>query len=208
MRKSHTGEKPYSCTECGTFLKDCRDYHFVIYQKAAASCTDHMTTSLRMDEEQSHMTEKIFNLTLEIICLLTRESFSPVKCGDHVTITVPPPHSLLSERHNIQRILEITMKVMELLTGEECQYLGGHMDLYKDTMMENQPPLTSLGVASNRNPPERCTGPLYSQDCPQEDLTIPHHQDVEKIHESAVVKKEEYDTYVRSDQQRSDVFEE
>ncbi|XP_068113856.1 gastrula zinc finger protein XlCGF66.1-like [Hyperolius riggenbachi] len=130
-----------------------------------------MTTSLRMDEDQSHMTERIFNLTLEIISVLTGESFAPVKFGDHVTITVPPPHFLISEGHN--KILEITRKMMELLTGEvpvrcqnvsiyfsmqERQYIEGHQDLYKDVMMENQPPLTSPDVSSNRNPPERCTG--------------------------------------------------
>ncbi|XP_068113866.1 uncharacterized protein [Hyperolius riggenbachi] len=152
-----------------------------------------------MDEDQSHMTERIFNLTLEIICLLTGESFAPVKSGDHVTITVPPPHFLISEGHN--KILEITRKMMELLTGEEQQYIEGHKDLYKDAMMENQPPLTSPDGSSNRNPPERCTGPLYSQDCQQEDHTIPHHyQGGELVHESAVVKEEE-ETYVRSDQQ-------
>ncbi|XP_068115477.1 gastrula zinc finger protein XlCGF66.1-like [Hyperolius riggenbachi] len=102
-----------------------------------------MTTSLRMEEDQSHMTERIFNLTLEIIYLLTGESFPPVKSGDHVTITVPPPHSLISNGHNKQKILEITGKMIELLTGEEWQYIE-HNDLYKDPMMENQL-LTSLG---------------------------------------------------------------
>ncbi|XP_068113260.1 oocyte zinc finger protein XlCOF7.1-like [Hyperolius riggenbachi] len=87
-------------------------------EEAAASCMDHMTTSLRMDEDQSHMTERIFSLTLEIIYLLTGESFPPLKSGDHVTITVPSPQPLISERHNKQKILEITRKMMELLTGE------------------------------------------------------------------------------------------
>ncbi|XP_068115432.1 neurofilament medium polypeptide-like [Hyperolius riggenbachi] len=163
---------------------------------------DHMTTSLRMEEDQSHVTERIFNLTLEIIYLLTGESFPPVKSGNHVTITVPPPHSLISERHNKKKILEVTKKMMELLTGEEWQYIEGHQDLYKDTMMENQPPLTSPDGSSNENPPGRCTGPLYSRDCLKEDPITPHHyQGGELIHVSAVVKEEEDETYVRSDQQ-------
>ncbi|KAM5126948.1 zinc finger protein 404-like [Mantella aurantiaca] len=58
---------------------------------------------------------------------------------------------------------------------EEWEYLEGHKDLYKDVMMANQPPLTSPDGSSNRNPPERCPRPLYSQDSTQEDLTIPHH---------------------------------
>ncbi|XP_068115343.1 uncharacterized protein [Hyperolius riggenbachi] len=144
-----------------------------------------------------------------------KKSFPPVKSGDHVTITVPQFQHLISNRHK-QKILEITRKMMELLTGvvpircqdatvylsmEECQYIEGHRDLHKDTMIENQPPLTSPDGSSNRNPPERCTGPLYSQDCQEEDPTIPHHyQGGELIHGSAVVKEEE-ETYVRSDQQ-------
>ncbi|XP_068113363.1 gastrula zinc finger protein XlCGF66.1-like [Hyperolius riggenbachi] len=176
-----------------------------------------MTTSVRMDEDQNQMTERIFNLTLEIIYLLTRESFSSVKSGDHVTILVPQFHSLISDGHNKQKILEIIRKMVELLTGEvpmrcqdvtiyfskeEGQYVDRHQDLYKDTMMENQPPLTSPGVSSNRNPPERCAGPLYSQNDPQEDPSIPHHfQGGELMHVNAVVKEEEEEIYLTSDQQ-------
>ncbi|XP_073467562.1 uncharacterized protein [Aquarana catesbeiana] len=132
-----------------------------------------MIKSIRMEEDWSHMTERILNLTLEIIYLLTGERFPLVKSGDHMTITVPPCDSLKPERHNMQKILEVTKKMMELLTGE-WEYLG-HKDLYKDIMMKNQPPLTSPDGSSNRNPPERCPRPLYSRDSTQEDQTIPHH---------------------------------
>ncbi|KAM5125272.1 uncharacterized protein ACMZJ9_022311, partial [Mantella aurantiaca] len=135
---------------------------------------DHMTTSMRM-EDQSNMTERILNLTLEIIYLLTGESYPLVKSGDQVTIMVPPPHSLKPERNNTKKILEVTQKIIGLLTGEEWEYLEGHKVLYKDVMMDNQPPLTSPDGSSNRNPPERCPRPLYSRNFTQEDLTIPHH---------------------------------
>ncbi|XP_068113821.1 uncharacterized protein [Hyperolius riggenbachi] len=191
-----------------------------------------MTTPLRMDEDQSHMTERIFNLTLEIIYLLTGESFLPVKCGNYVTVMVPPHHSLISDGHNKQRILEITRKMMELLTGEEWQHIEGNKDLYKDTMMENQLPLTSPDGSSKINPPERCTGPLYYQDCSQADHTTPHHYQggelrhvgvvvVEEVEEEMfmqsdqqsmedsikmrAIKEEEEETYVRSDQQSMEV---
>ncbi|KAM5124858.1 oocyte zinc finger protein XlCOF7.2-like [Mantella aurantiaca] len=62
-----------------------------------------------MEEDQSHMTERILNLTLEIIYLLT------IRCQD---VTV-------------------------YFSMEEWEYLEGHKDLYKDVMMDNQPPLTS-----------------------------------------------------------------
>ncbi|XP_073523647.1 oocyte zinc finger protein XlCOF7.2-like [Phyllobates terribilis] len=75
-------------------------------------------------------------------------------------ITRPPPHPLIHEDINDQKILELTYKMIELLTGEvpircqdvavyfsmkEWEYLEGHKDLYKDVMMEVPQPLTSPG---------------------------------------------------------------
>ncbi|KAM5125157.1 gastrula zinc finger protein XlCGF66.1-like [Mantella aurantiaca] len=123
-----------------------------------------MTTSMRMEEEKSHMTERLLNLTLEIIYLLTGEIYPLVKSGDQVTIMVPPPHFLKPERNNTKKILEVTQKMIGVLTGEvpircqdvtvyfsmeEWEYLEGHQDLYKDVMMDNHLPLTSLGDTSS-----------------------------------------------------------
>ncbi|PIO15631.1 hypothetical protein AB205_0149000 [Aquarana catesbeiana] len=158
-----------------------------------------MTTSMKMETGQNHMTERILDLTLEIIYLLTGEDYKVVRkiSGDPLTpsshlyrtspITVPPPHCLTTEVTSVKKILEVTNKIIDLLTGEvpirchdvtvyfsmeEWEYLEGHKDLYKDVMMENQPPLTSLDGSSNGNPPERCPHPLYSRDSTQEDHTI------------------------------------
>ncbi|XP_068115282.1 zinc finger protein 27-like [Hyperolius riggenbachi] len=80
--------------------------------------------------------------------------------------------------------------------------LIGHKDLHRDFMMENQPPFTSLDGSSNRNPPEKCTGPLYSQDCSQEHPTIPHlSQEEEQVIIKVEVKEEEDEMYVWNDQQ-------
>ncbi|XP_073467467.1 gastrula zinc finger protein XlCGF48.2-like [Aquarana catesbeiana] len=182
------------------------------------TCIDQMTAPMRMEEDRSHMTEKILNLTLEIIYLLTRERFPLVKSGDHMTITVPPCDSLKPERHNMQKILEVTKKMMELLTGEvpircqdvtvyfsmeEWEYLEGHKDLYKVVMMDNQPPLTSPDGSSNGKPPKKCPCPLYSWDSTQEDHTIPHHHQSGNLRDSKVEVKteEEEEMYVRDDQQ-------
>ncbi|KAM5141425.1 gastrula zinc finger protein XlCGF66.1-like [Mantella aurantiaca] len=132
---------------------------------------------MRMKEDQSHMAQRILNLTLEIIYLLTGEGYTVVKktSGEHATssrhhrmskgrkmykrhITAPSSMSLNLERNNDDKILEVTKKMIGLLTGEvpircqdvtvyfsmeEWEYLEGHKDLYKDVMMDNQPPLTS-----------------------------------------------------------------
>ncbi|XP_068088183.1 gastrula zinc finger protein XlCGF48.2-like isoform X1 [Hyperolius riggenbachi] len=81
---------------------------------------------------------------------------------------------------------------------EEGQCAEANKELYKDAMMENQPPFTSPEGSSYRNPPERCPGPLYSWDCPQEDLTTRHHYQAEELR---YMKPEEEETYVTGDQQ-------
>ncbi|XP_072282288.1 uncharacterized protein [Pyxicephalus adspersus] len=149
-----------------------------------------------MNKDRSHMTERILNLTLEIIYLLTGESFHPVKSGDQVTITVPPPHCLTPEKLNNKKILEVIQNMTELLTGEvpircqdvtvhfsmeEWEYLEGHKDLFKDVMMKDHQTLTSPDGSSNRNPPARCPHPLYSQDSIQEDQEIPHHHQIPSL---------------------------
>ncbi|XP_075071579.1 uncharacterized protein LOC142160615 [Mixophyes fleayi] len=174
----------------------------------------------RMDKDRSHMTKRILHHTLEIIYLLTGEDYSIVKktSGECVTpssrphvsgrlsrtqspITVPPPHSLIHERNNDQRILELTNKIIQLLTGEEWEYIVGHKGLYKDVMMENQQPLTSRDGSSNRTIPERCPS-LYSQDCTEENHNIPQdYQSEDLIDIKVEVIDEEQEAYGRGDQQ-------
>ncbi|XP_018428964.1 PREDICTED: oocyte zinc finger protein XlCOF29-like [Nanorana parkeri] len=89
-----------------------------------------MTSSIRMEEDQSQMTEKILALTLEIIYLLTGEDYKVVKeiSGEPLTTsrclqrtsptTEPSPHRLTTEEKSAKKILEVIKKMMELLTGE------------------------------------------------------------------------------------------
>ncbi|KAG9468226.1 hypothetical protein GDO78_023189 [Eleutherodactylus coqui] len=169
----------------------------------------------RMEKDRDHMAARILDLTLEIIYWITGEDYTVVKksSGECVTprvsggqsrtqspITEPSPHSLIHE----QKILELTHRITELLTGEvpircqdvtvyfsmeESEYLEGHKDLYKDVMMEDQQPLTSLDGSSQRNPPERCPSPLYSQDCPEEKEHVPlDHQESSEVTMSGLDK--------------------
>ncbi|XP_073450846.1 oocyte zinc finger protein XlCOF29-like [Aquarana catesbeiana] len=98
-----------------------------------------MTTPVRMEEDRSHMTEKILNLTLEIIYLLTGEDFVVVEKSSGEPILegwsrtqsptmVPPPPSPIPERNKEQKILELTTMMVHLLTGEVRRILGilGH----------------------------------------------------------------------------------
>ncbi|XP_077322506.1 uncharacterized protein LOC143956211 isoform X1 [Lithobates pipiens] len=171
------------------------------------------------------LSEVMLNHTLEVINLLTGEQCAVVKrtsfeqnrkkanhnlfsrlCKSQSPLILPPPHSNSKDEHK-QKILEVSNKMGELLTGEvpircqdvtvyfsmeEWEYLEGHKDLYKDVMMEDRPPLTSPDGSSNGNPPERCQCSLYPWDSIQEDHTIPHDVD-----EEIIDIKEEEEAYVR-----------
>ncbi|XP_073519752.1 uncharacterized protein [Phyllobates terribilis] len=178
-----------------------------------------------MDMDRHKMAERILHLTLEILFRLTGEDYTVVKktsserCQDPMSeewrrplspITGPPPHPFIHEDINDQKILELTYKMFELLTGEvpircqdvavyfsmeEWEYLEGHKDLYKDVMMEVPQPHTSSDLSSKRTTPERCPRPLLPQDCKPEDPNVPQdHQGEDLTHINTT------ETYVRGDE--------
>ncbi|XP_075698140.1 uncharacterized protein LOC142663408 isoform X3 [Rhinoderma darwinii] len=150
-----------------------------------------------MEKEKSRITEQILSLTLEILYLLTGEDYGPLKKSfDHVTsynrphvsgklsrtqspITLPSSHPI----HERSKILDLTNKIIHLLTGEvpvrheditvcfsmeEWEYIEGHRDLYKEVMMEDHRPLAPPGGSYMGNTPERCPSSLYPQDFEEE----------------------------------------
>ncbi|XP_069819487.1 oocyte zinc finger protein XlCOF22-like [Dendropsophus ebraccatus] len=183
----------------------------------------------RMEKDRKEISKRILHVTLEIIRLLTGEDYTVVKktweecvapqesggrSRARGPITEPP--SLIHE----QKILELTHRMTELLTGEvpircqdvavyfsmeEWEYVEGHKDLYRGEqplMMEDQlPGLTAQDEGSDRNPPERCPRPLYSQDCAQGDVPgTPQDEDLIDI-KVEVMDDGEEDMDVKADQQ-------
>ncbi|XP_069601983.1 oocyte zinc finger protein XlCOF7.1-like [Ranitomeya imitator] len=141
-----------------------------------------------MNKDRHKMAEKLFSLTLEIIFQLTGEDYTVMKTssdrcqapvsegreGNLSPILEPPPHPRIHEDINDQKILALTNKMIELLTGEvpircqdvtiyfsmeEWEYLEGHKDRYQEAMMEEHRPRTSPVLSSKRTTPERCPAP-------------------------------------------------
>ncbi|KAM3921440.1 oocyte zinc finger protein XlCOF29-like [Leptodactylus fuscus] len=174
-----------------------------------------------MDRDKDKMVESLLNITLEILHQLTGEDYTVVKktFSGHCqapaseglgrtlsTIPGPPPHSLIQEEINGQKILELTNQIIELLTGEvpircqdvavyfsmeEWEYLEGHKNQYKEVMMEDQQPLLSAVPSGKRTSPERCPSPLLPQDCKEGNV----HQDDQLNNINAG------ETYVRSNEE-------
>ncbi|XP_075705400.1 uncharacterized protein LOC142729648 [Rhinoderma darwinii] len=172
------------------------------------------------------MTERILSIILEIIYLLSGEHYTVVKKTSGECVALSSRHdvpggwsrtqTLIMERNN-EKILDLTHKIIELLTGEvpircqdvavyfsmeEWEYIEGHKDLYKDIIMEDHRNRTSPDGSSKRNPPERCPRPLYSQDRPEEDHNVPEdHQGEDLIDIKVEIIESEEETFVRSEQE-------
>ncbi|KAM4034656.1 LOW QUALITY PROTEIN: uncharacterized protein ACNLHF_021323 [Anomaloglossus baeobatrachus] len=210
-----------------SYLKDTSDFltHLQSIGLLPPECLLLLIDPSRMDMDRDKMAERILHLTLEILFRLTGEDYTVVKktssdrCQAPVSegwgrplspITGSPPHPLIHEDINDQKILELTYKMIELLTGEvpircqdvtvyfsmeEWEYLEGHKDLYKDVMVEDPQPLTSPDLSSERTTPERCPRPLLPQDCKQEDPDVPQEDQGEDLTNINTTE-----TYVRGDE--------
>ncbi|XP_063804872.1 oocyte zinc finger protein XlCOF7.1-like [Pseudophryne corroboree] len=224
-----TGEVPVRCEDISVYVSMDEWEYIEGYRGLYEDVMMENHQTLKRD-----MTERLLNLYLDIVCLLTGKdcivSKTSGKCvtpssHPHVSgglsrtqspIPVPPPHSLIHERYNDQKILELTNKIIQLLTGEvpircddvavyfsmeEWEYIEEHRGLYKDVMMENHQPLTSMDVSGNRNTPERSPRPLCSQDHTEENHSVPQEDQVKDLIIKVEDIKDEEETYVWGVQQ-------
>ncbi|XP_077142208.1 uncharacterized protein LOC143806124 isoform X2 [Ranitomeya variabilis] len=137
---------------------------------------------------------------------------------------VPPPPSPLHERSNEQKIVEITNKILHVVTGEvpvrcqdvtvylsmeEWEYMEGHKDQYKDVLMEDPQPLATTIKEETAHKhkdrprhspsPESCPCLVYSKEGPGENPNVPQDR---QNNELIIVKVEETEgdeEYYRSD---------
>ncbi|PIO24898.1 hypothetical protein AB205_0031350, partial [Aquarana catesbeiana] len=131
-----------------------------------------------------------------IILPLLFQSFPPVKSGDQVTITISLFHNLKPERHNMQKILEVNKKMMELLTGEGEELKNIKLEIKEE---EEETLISGAQLSMEEGVP------LYSRDSTQEGQTIPHHhQHKEQMYVKNEVKEEEEETIVMGFQESTE----
>ncbi|XP_073540563.1 gastrula zinc finger protein XlCGF66.1-like [Phyllobates terribilis] len=140
-----------------------------------------------MDHEKRHISASILRLTLEIAYLLTGEEYIMVQKSREIGVSKnqsPPLPSLIGGRKNDEKILDLTNKITELLTGEvpiryedimvcfsmeEWEYVEGHKDLYKHVLMEDQ---QTMGSCSE-SPRELHVNDLFNSFSSNDDISVP-----------------------------------
>ncbi|KAM4045151.1 uncharacterized protein ACNLHF_008956 isoform 1-T3 [Anomaloglossus baeobatrachus] len=171
------------------------------------------------DPQSMDTAARLLTLALEMIEVITGEEHTVVRktTGERVLWSTSrgpissPPHSPIYEK----KILELTDKIIELLTGEvplRCQdiavyfsmeewdYVGRQKNQYKNVLKETcEPPLPRNG-ARRRNPLDRCPSPLSSRSSPQENVRESHHAD-DLIDIKVEVLDEEEEADVMAEQQ-------
>ncbi|CAH2220405.1 Oocyte zinc finger [Pelobates cultripes] len=181
--------------------------------------------------------QKILDLTLEIIYLVTGEDYVVVKTNDgnaphsrrplvseesysiNNPSTVPLLHSLTHDRNNDKKILELTNHIIHLLTGEvpircedvtvyfsmeEWEYLDGHKVHYKDVMIENHQPFSSLDGSMGRPTHKGFQSPTVTLDDANEYKSDLSRNKIQKT-QSNSVQNEEVDSSLSGEEKIKDI---
>ncbi|XP_066448973.1 gastrula zinc finger protein XlCGF26.1-like isoform X2 [Eleutherodactylus coqui] len=171
-----------------------------------------------MDQDKSFMAESILNITLEIIYLLTGEDYTVVRKASgeprctsgrrsrpRSPIKIQPPRSLTLEGDPEQKILDLTRKIIGLITGKvpAGQYLEEPKDLYRDEE-ENHEPLSPLDGFGDRRKQQRSSS-LLSSDYTEEEQSDPQDTGADSLQiKVEVVEMEDDNLYSHSDVQCKD----
>ncbi|XP_063287938.1 oocyte zinc finger protein XlCOF7.1-like isoform X3 [Pelobates fuscus] len=159
-----------------------------------------------MDKKQ--MTERILNLTLEIIYVLTGEDYVVVKkqsdsatdcislCGSEKSHSVDsPPTPVLNEQNNDQKILEPTNKLLHFLTGEapeRCEDITVRFTMeeqdcleedqkdYREVVIENPQHLDSQDRSGTRNLTEKRHKPPLMLSSTEREHPIKQHYPMDR----------------------------
>ncbi|PIO36228.1 hypothetical protein AB205_0071560 [Aquarana catesbeiana] len=184
-----------------------------------------MADPLRTEEERKTVTQKILNLTLEIIYLITGEDYSVVAktSGDHVTpltysyisgewtrnespIMDPPLYSLILEEKNTSKILEVINKITELLTAEvpiRCQDVTVYFSMEEWEYIEGHKDLYKDVMMENRPPltsPDGFSNKSTPERCPHSPYSQDHHKIPQNDEDKGLIVIEvEEETYVKAD---------
>ncbi|XP_073400434.1 gastrula zinc finger protein XlCGF66.1-like isoform X2 [Dendrobates tinctorius] len=152
-----------------------------------------------MGKDRQQLIERILDLSLEMIYLLTGEDYMIVKkiTKNGNGWSRNQPHSLIHD-NDYQEILRLSNKITELLTEEvpvrfeditvhfsieEWKYLEGHKDQYEDSIVESYQIDASLDESSRENPPETNPITLYAKEYPTEYQNFPWcHQITNRSH--------------------------
>ncbi|XP_073540681.1 gastrula zinc finger protein XlCGF66.1-like [Phyllobates terribilis] len=191
-----------------------------------------------MDVDGKEIAERILNFTLEIIYLLTGEDYIVVKKtagnsvtpGSHRHISrgwnktqrldlEPPSLSLMHEKNNDEKILDLTNKIIELLTGEGEDLSSVKVEVISEE--EDETPLCKeeeIPIDISPDGPcetstsERGSSPIYSQRCEEESSStsqdgadfLPDTGYGEDIAEPKIEAIQFEEAYMRDDQQCKD----
>ncbi|OCT58350.1 hypothetical protein XELAEV_18002289mg [Xenopus laevis] len=131
------------------------------------------------EEEERGKKERMVNLTLEMIYLLTGEHYIPRKKSDDGGALHAPGSVIQKENNkNDKKILELMSNIIQLLTGEvairthhvsiyfsldEWDYIKGNKDLYREEIKEDllQPRPLKVEYEDKRDIPADLGGTLY-----------------------------------------------